>query len=230
MQKSKSTGKPGTGFSAKALDYFARLRIPELPSGIELMNPYSDKLKFGLVKQFFQKYYGDPNPRLFIFGINPGRFGGGLTGISFTDPVALRTRCGIENDLGNKKELSSQFIYQLISRYGTPEKFFAGYFLTALFPAALLKDGKNYNFYDDRETFELLLPFLKRSVKAQTEFGARRDKVVSLGKRNAVILKKINDELMLFDKIEILDHPRFIMQYRRKQVNDYIDKYLEALR
>ncbi len=217
-------------FSEHAINYFSKLRIPELPPEIELMNPYRDGKRFQLVKEFFSKYYNDNDPRLFIFGINPGRFGGGLTGISFTDPVALRTHCGIENDLGERKELSSEFVYLMISRYGSPGKFFSRCFLTALFPVALLKDGKNYNFYDDKNTFELLFPYLKKSVKEQVKFGARRDKVISFGKKNAGILKQINDELHLFDKIEILEHPRYIMQYRRKFVDKYIEKYLKLLK
>lgn len=216
-------------FSEKAIDYFSKIRIPSLPSKIGMMNPYSDESRFELVKDFFSKYYDDNNPRLYIFGINPGRFGGGLTGIAFTDPVALRTHCGIENNLGDRKELSSEFVYMMINRYGSVKKFFSRCFLTALFPIALLKKGKNYNFYDDKNTFDLLLPYLKKSVGRQIKFGARRDKVISLGKKNAVILNQINDELKLFDKIEILEHPRYIMQYRRKFVDDYIKKYLEVL-
>jgi len=33
---------------------------------------------------------------------------------------------------------------------------------------------------------------------------------------------------MLFDKIETLDHPRFIMQYRKKKIDSYISQYITA--
>jgi len=217
-------------FSEQVLGYYSKLKMPPLPAGIEIMNPYAEDNKFTLVKKFYNKYYSDDNPRLFIFGINPGRFGGGLTGIPFTDPAALRKFCGIENNPGDKKELSSEFIYRMIDEYGGTDKFFSRCYLTALFPLALLKDKKNYNFYDDKNTFKKIFKYLKKSVYEQINFGSRRDKVISLGLKNAGILKMINDESGYFDKMEILEHPRFIMQYKRKHVIEYIDKYLKVLR
>ncbi len=41
--------------------------------------------------------------RYLILGINPGRFGGGITGIPFTDPIRLQNICGIENDFQKNK-------------------------------------------------------------------------------------------------------------------------------
>jgi hypothetical protein len=138
-------------FSEKAIKYFGNLEPPPLPKGIDVMNPYSEEEKLDLVKKFYKKFYSDTQPRLYIFGINPGRFGGGLTGISFTDPVALRSFCGIENNLGNKRELSSEFIYLMIDELGGPQYFFSRCYLSALFPFALIKDSNNYNFYDDKK-------------------------------------------------------------------------------
>jgi hypothetical protein len=217
-------------FSDNAINYFSSLRPPPLPGDVEVMNPYVDPDKAHIVKKFYQKFYNDNNSRLFIFGINPGRFGGGLTGISFTDPVALKNYCGIENNLGSKRELSSEFIYMMIEEYGGTEKFFGNCYLSALFPFALLKGGNNYNFYDDNKTFQNLYPYLKESVKEQGMFGSRKDKVISLGMKNAKILEKINNELKLFHSIEVLEHPRFIMQYRRKYLKEYIFKYVEKLK
>jgi hypothetical protein len=217
-------------FSQKAIEYFSRLTPPDIPGEPDVMNPYADPVAMNLVRKFYLKYYNDDNPRIFIFGINPGRFGGGLTGISFTDPIALRTYCKIENDLGSKRELSSEFIYRMIEAYGGTELFFGKCYLTALFPFALINKGKNYNFYDDKELMKSLLPYMSDSVKRQNSFGARRDKVVSLGLKNAGILRLLNDELKIFASIEILEHPRFIMQYKRKSIDNYISKYLNTLR
>ena len=92
-----------------------------------------------------------------------------------------------------------------------------------------MKDGKNYNYYDDKNLFSFLKPHLKDSLKEQIKFGADQRVVICLGKKNAEYLKILNDELKLFNKIEILDHPRFIMQYRRKKIDYYIAKYLDVL-
>ncbi len=58
-----------------------------LPDGISIMNPFKENDTIIPVSSaFYQKYYNDNNPRHLILGINPGRFGAGVTGIPFTDP------------------------------------------------------------------------------------------------------------------------------------------------
>ena len=218
------------GFASKTIKYFSNLKKPKLfRPGVEIINPYElQKARFA-VKSFYQKYFNDTNQRRFIFGINPGRFGGGLTGISFTDPVALSEECGIENNFGNKKELSSKFIYRMISEYGGVKKFYSKMFLSALFPFALIKDGKNYNYYETKELANALRDEIIKSIKAQINFGARRDVVIILGKKNADYFSLLNDEYKFFKKIIVLEHPRYIMQYKLKKIDYYISKYLTVL-
>ena len=217
-------------FSTKAIKYFCNLNSHKsIPKGIEIINPYESNAVKSIVKNFYTKFYNDDKKRIFMLGINPGRIGGGLTGISFTDPVALRESCGIENDLGDRKELSSKFIYTLIEKFGGVQKFFSSVFLTALYPFALIKDGKNHNYYDDKSLAEKLKPEIIRTIKTQIEFGARKDLAILLGKKNAAYFSKINEENGFFKKIIVLEHPRYIMQYRLKKIDQYIAKYLEAI-
>lgn len=218
-------------FADKAIKYFNGLKTPELNlNQTELLNPYSSKEVKEIVRKFFRKFYDDDNERIFIIGINPGRFGGGLTGISFTDPVALREQCGIENNLGNQKELSSKFIYSVANRFGGVEKFFSKVFLTALYPFALLKKGKNYNYYDDKVLTEYLKSEIVKNIKSQIKFGAYRDFAILLGKKNAIYFEPLNSEYKFFKKIIVVEHPRYIMQYKLKQMNDYIKKYIKAVK
>lgn len=218
-------------FADKAIKYFNGLKTPELNlNQTELLNPYSSKEVKEIVRKFFRKFYDDDNERIFIIGINPGRFGGGLTGISFTDPVALREQCGIENNLGNQKELSSKFIYSVANRFGGVEKFFSKVFLTALYPFALLKKGKNYNYYDDKVLAEYLKSEIVKNIKSQIKFGAYRDFAILLGKKNAIYFEPLNSEYKFFKKIIVVEHPRYIMQYKLKQMNDYIKKYIKAVK
>ena len=88
------------------------------------MNPFLDTATFNLCKQFYTKYYNDNNSTAFNIGINPGRFGGGITGIPFTDPIRLQNICGIENDFQKKQELSSVFVYEVIKSFGGTEMFY----------------------------------------------------------------------------------------------------------
>jgi hypothetical protein len=54
--------------------------------------------------------------------------------------------------------------------------------------------------------------------------------VISLGKKNAVHLREINDELKLFKEVIELEHPRYIMQYKRKHQNQYVMQYFDVLK
>ena len=218
-------------FSGKAVQYFFNIKSPvSFRNGVQVINPYdSDEVKRTVTK-FYSNFYKDNNKRLFVFGINPGRFGGGLTGISFTDPVALREHCGIENNLGDKKELSSKFIYEMINAFGGADIFYSKIFLSALYPLALVKDRKNYNYYDDKSLFNILKPDIVASIRSQIEFGAKKEKVIILGKKNAEYFKIINDEFNFFNEVVVLDHPRFIMQYRQRLKNKYITNYIRAIK
>ena len=88
---------------------------------------------------FYTKYYSDNNKRILLLGINPGRFGGGVTGIPFTDPVRLEKVCGIKNDFQKKQELSSVFIYEMIEAYGGAEKFYKQFYISAVSPLGFVK-------------------------------------------------------------------------------------------
>lgn len=134
------------------LNFYKNLR-PDfaVSKGVEIMNPFTDSGSWELTKTFYEKFYSDAHRRQFIFGINPGRFGGGVTGIPFTDPIRLENECGIKNDLAKKPELSSLFVYAVVAAYGGPEKFYGDFFITALSPLGFTKDGLNLNYYDDKE-------------------------------------------------------------------------------
>lgn len=217
-------------FSNKAIKYFRSLKTHKpVHGGIEIINPYEFGDVNSVVKNFYKKFYKDDKKRIFMIGINPGRFGGGLTGIAFTDPVALRENCGIENNLGSRKELSSRFIYNVAERFGGVNKFFSRIFLTALYPFAIIKDGKNYNYYDDKLLRDNLTTEIIKTIKSQIEFGAKRDFAILLGKRNAEYFNPINEKHKFFKRIFVLEHPRYIMQYKLKQIDRYIGKYIDTI-
>lgn len=214
-------------FADRAINFFLNISYPEnLPANIKTMNPYETADVKAIISAFFKKYFNDNSKRILAFGINPGRFGGGITGVSFTDPLALEKFCGIENKFKKKTELSSEFIYLFISKFGGVQKFFSKYFLSALYPLALIKDGKNYNYYDEKKLFLLLKPSIIQTIKDHIDLGCSTETVISLGRKNSLYLDEINQEEKFFNKIIVLDHPRYIMQYKRKQLDKYINEYL----
>lgn len=220
----------GISFAEKATAYYLNLSEPAaLPAGVSVLNPYRQPEVQRIVRTFFTTYFGDSQPRIFILGINPGRFGAGVTGISFTTPQALVTHCGIDNQLPPTPELSSRFIYQVVDAFGGPAAFYSRFFLTSLYPLALVKNGKNYNFYDDRELTATLWPYITDTVSRQSGFGCDRRTAVCLGRKNERYLQRLNDEQGLFDRIVTLDHPRYILQYRSREAALYVERYIQTL-
>lgn len=204
---------------------------PALPPGIEAHNPFREPAVQALAQRFATKFYADEQPRVALLGINPGRLGMGRTGVAFTDPTALHELCGIANDLPRgRPELSTQFVYRVVEALGGPAEFYRHFFLSSIYPLVLLNQGLNYNYYDSPTLINTLWPDLQRSLRQQVaDFGLRHDVAVSLGKRNGEFLTKLNKELGLFDKIVVLDHPRFLMQYRRRDLDANVAKYVETL-
>ncbi|SHH30139.1 protein of unknown function [Chryseolinea serpens] len=218
-------------FADNILRFYATLKIKStLPEGVEILDPYRNKETMALCHLFYHKYYGDEKERTVIIGINPGRNGAGLTGIPFTDPIKLETLCGIPNAFPKKAELSADFIYTMIQAYGGPAAFYKKFFFSAVSPLGFVKDGKNLNYYDIRELQDSLRDYIIASLKKQLTFGINTRIAFCLGEgENFKYISRLNDELKIFKEIIPLAHPRFIMQYKRKLVNEYVEKYLQAL-
>lgn len=216
----------------KILDFYHTLSVPSaLPDGVAIMNPYQNKIAAELARRFYERYYGDTNERILILGINPGRFGGGITGVPFTDPIKLETQCGIKNDLEKKAELSADFIYLMIAAYGSVDAFYGKFYIGAVCPLGLTANGKNLNYYDTPEVENTLRDFIVSSLQSQLDFPLNRDRCICLGEgKNFKYITRLNHEYGFFKNIIPLPHPRFIMQYRRKRVDEYVGQYLAAMR
>ncbi len=200
-----------------------------LPKDIQWLMPYEDKETRRCMTLFYDKYYKDKNKRTFILGINPGRFGAGITGVPFTDPLRLET-LGIDNTFQKRQELSSVFIYDMIHDCGGPERFYSRYYIASLSPLGFVKGGKNYNYYDDRVLAETVRPFIISNIETQIRFGADLTKVYCLGLgKNYDFLKQLNHEYQWWEEVVALPHPRWIMQYRLNQKNKYLNVYKKVL-
>lgn len=165
-----------------------------------------------------------------MLGINPGRFGSGITGISFTDPVRLENDCGIPNNFTKRGELSSDFIYRMIAAYGGPADFYSRQLISAASPLGFVRAGKNINYYDESKLQQAVTPFISDSISRLMNMGCDRKKGFCIGEgKNYAFLSELNQVHGWFDEVIALAHPRFIMQYKRKQLTSYIDRYLAAL-
>lgn len=217
--------------SDRILDFYASIKPPNgLPSEVVTMNPYSDTKAMDLARSFYSKYYSDQNQRTVLFGINPGRFGGGITGVPFTDPIRLEKYCKIQNDLDKKQELSSVFIYEMISTYGTPEGFYSEFYLSAISPLGFTKDGKNLNYYDIKDYKTLFEQYVVSCIQTQCNLPLNRSIAYCIGQgQNLKFFNYLNEKYQFFNRIEVLPHPRWVMQYKLKSKDIFIEDYIQKL-
>lgn len=218
--------------SEKILQYHFNLSTDiKLPDGVQWLNPYQEPETQRCMRAFYTKYYSDNAARTMILGINPGRFGAGITGVPFTDPIRLEKECGIENTFAKRQELSSVFVYDVVNAYGGGDAFYHQMYISAICPLGFTKDGKNYNYYDEAVLMKCVEPFIINHLKAQLEFGVLSERVYCLGQgKNAQFLIDINSRLHFFKEIIPLPHPRWVMQYRLKRKEEFIQTYLSAFR
>lgn len=223
-------------FGDKVIEFNKNLNYNgELPEGFRVLNPYLDNPEtMDVMKRLYHKYYNDEKQRQFIIGINPSRHGAGVTGVPFTDTKRLKDVCGIQMKSAHTHEVSSVFIYDMIEAFGGAEKFYSTFYINSPFPLAIIRKNKdnnwvNANYYDDKTLFEMVKNFMTDSLKKHISMGLDTSTVFVLGKKNAEFIQKLNREAKLFDQIKILEHPRYIQQYKSKEKQLYIDKYILTL-
>jgi len=204
-----------------------------LPKGISIMNPFrqNDQI-LPISSAFYRKYYSDNRARHLILGINPGRFGAGVTGIPFTDTKRLSDPCGIEYHGKSTHEPSSVFVYEVIEAYGGPDSFYRDFYINSVFPLGFtITDGsgkeKNYNYYDSKELTAAVYDFGVESLRRQLGMGIEKDVCYCFGTgKNEKFIRALNEKYGFFKELIALEHPRFIMQYKSKSKEVYIEKYL----
>lgn len=224
-------------FADKVIQFNTGLRFADpLPPGIRIMNPYAENphalATSGL---FYKKFYSDRLPRTLILGINPGRFGAGVTGIPFTDTRRLEDKCGLQIEGLSTYEPSSVFIYEMIDACGGVDAFYSHYYISSVCPLGFVKRNDkgrevNYNYYDSNELTNAVMSFIIDSLEKQISFGIDTRKCFCLGNnQNFAFLQKLNQQKKYFSEIIPLEHPRYIMQYKSAQKKDYLRKFADLL-
>ena len=86
------------------------------------------------------------------------------------------------------------------------------------------------NYYDNKILMNNLLEdFIPDNIEKQIDLGCSKKVVICLGEgNNYSILDKLNRKYHFFENILKLPHPRYIMQYKRRLVNDYVQKYINT--
>jgi len=225
-------------FAEKVIAQNRRLDFTgQLPKGIRMMNPFkedADALRISEI--FYRRYYNDDNQRFIIWGINPGRFGAGFTGIPFTDTKRLRSELDIDFEGRLTHEPSSVFIYEMINQFGGVQEFYSNFYINSVCPLGFTTvndDGreKNYNYYDSAELLASVSDYILENIESQISLNINTDICFCFGTgKNEKYLRTINERHRFFGKIISLEHPRFIMQYQSANKQFYIDKYISNFR
>lgn len=203
-----------------------------LPEGVGLLNPMKTNEDVReITRLFYRKFYDDQLQRTLILGINPGRLGGGATGIPFTDTKRLKEKCGMDITEFKTHEPSSVFVYEWIDAMGGTEVFYKQYLIHSVCPLGFVKGSVNYNYYDDKKLEAAALPLIKSHLLFLTGKYFNREVVYCLGTgKNFKFFENLNKKEVYFKKIVPLEHPRFIMQYRSRFKEDYILDFVEKLK
>lgn len=223
-------------FGQKVIDFNRNLNFTEvLPEGFQVLNPYMDNPETMVVmQQFYEKFYSDNLQRKFIVGINPSRHGAGVTGVPFTDTKRLESECGIPMHSAHTHEISSVYMYDMITEFGGVADFYKQFYVNSPFPLAIIRKSPsgswlNANYYDDKALFESVKDFMILSLRQHISLGLDTSEVYILGKKNAQFIQKLNEEAKLFGNLKVLEHPRYIQQYKSKEKQLYVDKYILTL-
>jgi uracil-DNA glycosylase len=173
------------------------------------------------VQAFFTRYYAQAPPRVALVGINPGRFGGGRTGLPFLDPPAVSAL--LDEHVPGAGERSARFLWEVIAAEGAG-RFFAGVYVTNLSWFGFLRDGTNLN-----------LDALPESVQTAIEADFMRElalvrprALIPLGTLVARRLARMQAAGTL--KVQVLDplpHPRWCAFPSRR--GPCVQRYRQAL-
>lgn len=210
----------------------------KLPKGVGVLDPfngpYADDVR-RIVTTFHRNFFSDDQQRVLMLGINPGRLGAGSTGLSFTDTKRCESDLLIPVNGLRTHEPSSDFFYRMIRAAGGADTFYSQVYVHAICPLGFVKEqvngtAVNLNYYDDKALEQAVTPFVEHWLRTLVGCGMRTDVVFCIGTgKNATYFTRLNERLGLFHRIVALEHPRYVMQYKAKSVDVYIDKYLKAL-
>jgi hypothetical protein len=226
----------GTTFADRAIEFNRTLDFKgNLPEGIKIMNPFrEDEQIMPISSAFYRKFYNDNRIRHLILGINPGRHGAGVTGIPFTDTKRLNKECSIPYEGKSTHEPSSVFVYEVIEAYGGTNAFYGDFYINSVFPLGFtISEGmgkeKNFNYYDSRDLTDAIYDYSIENMWKLISLGIETDICFCFGAgKNEKYFRTLNQKFGFFKEIIALEHPRFVMQYKSKEKQVYVDKYLRS--
>ncbi len=215
-------------YSDQVISFYRDFAVGDIfDNALQLHNPFDAPSRREIMTAFYEKFFKDEAPRTHILGINPSRLSNTSTGVHYTDGFALQTYCAIENNFSKSRELTSDFFYRVVERMGGTHDFFAKIFPWAAMPVALTDHGEYANYYEVEN--ERVSEIVSQNLKWLTGLP-RSGKLVVLGLGdNQARVKQMEGFPFGYQDIRYLPHPRWVMQYNRKRLDQFIEMYIDAL-
>ena len=228
-------------FSQKVLQFNNNLSRTylDLPNGFKIINPFNSENEEQIrkiTKAFYTKFYNDNHKRYMILGSSPARRGTAVTGVPYEDAQHLQAETGIFIDDFYVNKSSSNFLYDVIEKYGGCEKFYNDFYMNFVCPLGIVRTNAkgndvNCNYYESKRVQDILYSFIIKSLKEQLDFNIDTSICYCIGSgENYKFLSKINERYNFFQTIIPLEHPRFIMQYNSERKDIFMERYLDALK
>lgn len=177
------------------------------------------------IKRYYEKYVSKNKPKIVLCGINPGRFGAGLTGIPFIDFKSLSKML---NDINRTEtEQSAQFFFRVIEKIGK-ERFYQNCYVTNISKFGFAEQGKsrNVNYYDLPKNTQRWL--LDRFCEEMNFINPNI--IIPLSQNVEHSLNLLKDEGKLsFNIGERINHPSWVMTYRKNDEDIWIKKYCDEI-
>lgn len=188
--------------------------FPGMDKNWRILNPYATNFEY--FEFFANKYYADNNFRNIIFGLNPGRFGCGKTGITFTDEKILKSKLKYPRNISQPdKEKTATRIYSVVEETfgGDLDLFFSKYFMSNIFPfGAIDLNGNNVVFNDLMKVSsvrDFSLDFVENTLRL---FNPRRVLCIGLGSHRFIVENFPNI------KVKYLHHPARVFPEEKKDI------------
>lgn len=185
---------------------------------------------------FYKKYYDDGRPRRLALGSSPARRGSAITGVPFVGARELERACERKYDGYATNKGAQDFLDEIVLRYGGPRHYYADLLMAFVCPlgiSGVTPRGRvvNANYYDSGALLEILRPFVVSSPRQQVDLGIDTSTCYCIGSgENFRFLSSLNEHEGLFDMIVPLEHPRFVVQYNPARRDEFVEKYVAALR
>lgn len=195
-----------------------------LSNNVNILSDFLDN-KQNII-QFHERYIKNSKPKIVLCGINPGRFGAGLTGIPFIDFNSLGKMLPFVESITSEK--SAGFFFSVIQEFGIVE-FYKNFHVTNLSWYGFCKcnKGSNVNYYDLRTDIQrYLIDIFVREIEY-----INPEVIIPLSTQVYHELRALKESGEI--KAEIgprLNHPSWITTYRSRELSHWRNQYISVLK